>query len=591
MGTATRPLRRDGARRLSVVRSVGLTLLLFLGGCAASASAPVAHAKPRFAYTKATKAPSACPPSSHDLHDCWTSSGLYEPNNDGQIHVTPGGAGAGEGNTSCMSFRLRPGDALPALICQTIFQAGHPFAIYANRGQLQFDDVTVASGFPVADDIDPSQPMIGVGVGVDLDADGCDDIIVSPFRQAFFDLVTHLFRGEKPADAPTRQGIRVFKNDCSGHFKEVTAALGFDAFEGGGLALAAAMADLNRDGKPDLLLQRISLTGARLPELVKLYVSQPDGRWKDVLDAAIEPVFGQPWSIAFSDWNEDGNPDLLILNNAPTGSDPSRLFLHDADPHVVHYQEMVIPEVFGSGKIDAMGAAKISVRADMAMRYFITDIGAQHLFEREGAGVKDISAQSGLAALDTNLSGDLEHQSGDLVAFVPAFVDLYHDGRISVLAVASVDGAHTAAPYTQLFTPSDDGTFVSAGAAILGSLQAHSGQQLLIDDLDGDCLPDFLLSGTNGPPQLLRNHLPTGHTLSLGLKGKAGQTTMGARVHVVANGHSVTRELGMLDSVGLFFGLGPQTEAELVEVFWVDGTVTHREHVAMGCNVLITQGQ
>jgi len=99
-------------------------------------------------------------------------------------------------------------------------------------------------------------------------------------------------------------------------------------------------------------------------------------------------------------------------------------------------------------------------------------------------------------------------------------------------------------------------------------------------DYDGDGDPDLLVSSCNGKPALLRND---GGNKNAWLQVKAiaaGQNRegLGTKVTVTASGR---RQIGWIRSgssycsqheLTAFFGLGPATQAEQVELQFPDGT-------------------
>ncbi|MFT7588477.1 MAG: hypothetical protein ACI959_000687 [Limisphaerales bacterium] len=233
--------------------------------------------------------------------------------------------------------------------------------LYLNKGNLQFEDVTEAAGVAAN-----SGFKTGVAIA-DINADGWPDIHVSrtgnkelkdrsnlvylnnqdgTFTESaaalgldeptntnqvcFFDFdsdgdldcyqVNHPIRfgtntrprlkGGKRNTQPDspEESDRLLRND-NGKFKDISKQAGIwnSAF-----GLGIAVADFNADGKPDLFI------GNDYIEPDFLYINK-GGKFEDQIDSYFEVYRQNSMGVNASDLNEDGHPDLLVLDMLPTG--------------------------------------------------------------------------------------------------------------------------------------------------------------------------------------------------------------------------------------------------------------------------------
>src|SRR5437868_216324 len=79
---------------------------------------------------------------------------------------------------------------------------------------------------------------------------------------------------------------------------------------GGAFSTGIAIADVNRDGKPDLIVA--NSMGAVFGGLVGVLLGNGDGTFQPVV--IYDSLGGDAWSVAVADVNADGKPDLVIAN-------------------------------------------------------------------------------------------------------------------------------------------------------------------------------------------------------------------------------------------------------------------------------------
>jgi hypothetical protein len=301
---------------------------------------------------------------------------------------------------------MRPGLALLPLLL--LLPTPEPAAEPAAR---LFEDVTTAAGIPAL--------RYGEGVNmVDLDGDG--------YPELFLPCV----RGRD----------RLFRNRGDGRFTEVTEPWGLT--EGGGIG--AVVADLDRNGSPELLVVRGAYpygrnllftrgAGGRLAEVAAgaglaarkngiaaavadfdgdgapdvfvanwggdtLYRNRAEGglAFSDVTGTAGLPAEGRSWGALFADFTGDGRPDLFVARGGRGKPEASRLAVNRGDGTFVDRTDATdLARTAWS-----MGAVPLDCDGDGDQDLLVTGYeGPDRLFRNLGGGVlRDETAASGIAS-------------------------------------------------------------------------------------------------------------------------------------------------------------------------------------------------
>ena len=180
-----------------------------------------------------------------------------------------------------------------------------PNALYRNRGDGTFEDVTARAGVALADRISVA------GSFGDIDNDGDPDLFVTTVRN----------------------GNVMFENDGTGRFSDITETSGTGY---SGHSSGSVFFDYDRDGLLDLFVSNVGVyttdevgadgyyvgvldafAGHLRPDRTEsslLYHNLGDGRFEDVTEAM--GVADATWNgdAVPADFNDDGFPDLYVLN-------------------------------------------------------------------------------------------------------------------------------------------------------------------------------------------------------------------------------------------------------------------------------------
>jgi enediyne biosynthesis protein E4 len=227
--------------------------------------------------------------------------------------------------------------------------------LWKNVGAGRFQNITESAGVALADRICVAAAF------ADIDNDGDPDLFVTTVRK----------------------GNALFENLGGGKFKDISKEAGVDYV---GHSSGAVFFDYDRDGKLDLFVANVgkytsdkqgrggyyvgisnAFSGhldARLSELSLLYHNEGNNRFK----AASEVLQHSAWSgeAVFGDLNEDGFPDLYVLNMQ--GDD--KFYLNEQGKKFVERTAAYFPKT----PWGAMGAKIFDYNNDGRLDLYVTDM-------------------------------------------------------------------------------------------------------------------------------------------------------------------------------------------------------------------------
>jgi|CZKI01.1.fsa_nt_gi hypothetical protein len=383
---------------------------------------------------------------------------------------------------------------------------GHyPFSLLRNNGDFTFTDVTEEAGLLR---LRPTHSA----AWFDYNGDGWLDVFV----------ISETKNGD-------RVSCELYRNNGDGTFTECAAENGLDYV---GFFKAAATADYNNDGRPDLFLSR--LDGPRIllrndgpagPD------RSPGARWRftDVTDEA--GITGPPESFTcwFWDYNNDGWPDIMV-----TG-----YLIQDA--------------------------------GDIAADYLGLPYAGQRpkLYRNNGDGTfTDVTKECGLDRL--------------LLTMGAGFGDLDNDGWLDPYFGTGNPDLSTLIP-NRMFR-NDGGRRFQDVTTSGGFGQLQKGHAVAFGDINNSgtqdiyCVIGGAVSGDTFQNQLFANPGHGNNWLKLKLEGvKTNRAAFGARIKVVLQTDEGERAIHRIVGSGSSFGsttvrqeigLGKATVIKRVEVFW-----------------------
>jgi hypothetical protein len=387
--------------------------------------------------------------------------------------------------------------------------------LYHNNGNCTFTDVTEKAGVG-------GSGWSTSATWIDLDNDGLLDLVVA--RYVTWDW-NDVWCGEH------REGYRaichpdvfppitmlVYHNDGNGHFTEVSHKLGLDK---PAKALGIAIADYDRDGRPDIYVANDSM-----PEF--LFHQKADRTFEELgLDSGTAvSAEGQTFAgmgIDFADYDNDGWPDIVVTDLA----NQRYALYHNNRDGTFDYASL----------ISGIGAISLPH----------SGWGARFV-DYDNDGWKDLLIAQG-------------HDMDNIELVSPQF-----HYREPVLLVRNVSGK-----------------FVDVSGASGGVFhEGWVGRGLAIGDLDNDGRIDAVVTTNGGAVHVLHNETVTpNHWLTLRLVGhRSNRDGIGAVVKLVTSGGpqwvTVTTSGSYLSASDprAHFGLGNTTLALSIQVQWPSGQV------------------
>jgi hypothetical protein len=595
--------RRGRVRRRATIIVIALWLgalglVCSISGCRSKVDKP--DEVPVIGPALLPAGPSAARPPSVRFKDITAAAGIQFHHVNGAFgkKMLPETMGAG------VAFLDYDNDGKPdLLLVNSCYWPGHEdrtqppptLALYHNKGDGTFEDVTATSGLAVT--------MYGMGVTAgDYDNDGFTDVFVTGVGgNRLFHNVADGKGGRRFVDVTQAAGVGGPGGwpTGAGDFLKVQAPINFST--------SAAFLDYDGDGRldlfvcnyvtwsPDLDLQQgfqlVGLGRAYGPPTAFggaqcfLYKNQGDGRFADVSAAAGIQVtgslgrsIGKSLGVVVCDVDDDGWPDILVANDTVRN-----FFFHNKGDGT--FEELGER----TGIAYAEGSARGAMGADWGEFRPGRSAFAIGNFANEPDTFLRLDNPRQLLFSDAALAEGIAGPSRMLLKFGVAFLDYDLDARQDLLTcnghlepeISQVQAGQTYKQPAQLFwNTGGKRTFepVTAEQAGRDLFRPMVGRGLACADIDGNGTPDVVLTENGGPARLLRNEGGTGHSwVRLTLVGdgaRSNRSALGARVTVEAGGVTQRREVmsarGYLSQseLPLTFGLGDARKVERVTIQW-----------------------
>ncbi|MEM7159477.1 MAG: CRTAC1 family protein [Myxococcota bacterium] len=352
-----------------------------------------------------------------------------------------------------------------------------------------------------------------------------------------------------------RHDANVLLRNDGGTWVDVSAATGVDDPAS---STAATWGDYDQDGWLDLY---VANAGADEDNLYRA-----DGTGHFELANGVLPGRGklQAYGTTFSDFDDDGDVDLLVVNDKHVGN---QMWRNDG-PGCGGWCFSDVSAAWNAGmKADSMGVAVGDYDNDGDLDVSITDNNRHNVMRNElgvgGMGFVDASAEAGVLF--------------DAFGWGTIFFDYDNDGWLDLYVA---DGNIGTDPTSRLFH--NEGGFFADATTDCGCNDVGWAFGVSYADYDLDGAVDFVVGYRGSRHELYRNRTQTGHhwlLVELHGAGPVNRDAVGTRVRVVTtSGQSLMRQVKLGSSVAsgnslrLHFGLGDD-DIESIEVRWPDGTL------------------
>lgn len=368
-------------------------------------------------------------------------------------------------------------------------------------------------------------------------------------------------------------GDKLFRND-NGKFTEVTQAAGIKA-NSLGFGLGVAIADINKDGWPDIYVSNDYI------EPDYLYINNGDGTFTDKLTDYLQHISHFSMGSDINDFNNDGWPDIMTLDMLPEDNKRQKLlfgpenyekyalqvmkgFYHQNMRNMLHLNN-------SDGSFSEIGQFSGVSNTDWSWAPLFADF--------DNDGWKDLFVTNGYFRDYTNR--DFLKYKGDYY-----FQKLVAKEKVDTLELAL--SMPSTPIHNYIFKNNGDLTFTDKSFD-WGFEETNFTNGAAYADLDNDGDLDLVVNNHNELAYVYKNYTRErggSHYLSIRLKGTQGNTaSIGAIAYLYASGMVQFQELypvrGYQSTVTnrLFFGLGDVTTVDSVRIEWPTGGFTMLKNI------------
>jgi cytochrome c peroxidase len=302
----------------------------------------------------------------------------------------------------------------------------------------------------------------------------------------------------------------------------------------------------------------------------RLYHNNGNGTFTEVTDLLTGGVTGAGFIASFTDFDNDGDLDIYLVNDEFINPIGNKLWRNDGPGCKGWCFTQVAKEANADSKVFGMGLAIGDYNNDGDMDYYFSNVGPMELLQNQGDGTfTEVAEQAGV-------------NSPNGIGWGAVFLDYDNDGWRDLYLSISDTTDHKDVGSNKLFRNNADGTFTSV-ACTNESTDIRMSIGVAYADYNHDGWVDLVVGNLDEGYRLYKNQqgqTANNHWLAIELEGAGpvNRDAVGARVYITtANGLTQMQEVINGSSVmagndlAQYFGLGGERSAE-VRIRWPDGT-------------------
>ncbi len=452
-----------------------------------------------------------------------------------------------------------------------------PDIFYENLGGGVFTERTNEAGFFVARNYN----TMGVIAG-DIDNDGFKDLFVTTKQKLNGAFDKNL----------------LFKNNGDGTFSDIWPA---DESGKSTWSISATFLDYDLDGLLDIYVGNYveisNLLRDERDEVIgfghtcfknQLFRNRGDGRFSDVAAALQLADTGCALAVTASDFDNDGDLDLMVANDFGPDIEPNRFFLNDLENG--RFQE-IGNDVNANQAIYGMGFAVGDYDNDLDLDYYVTNNGNNLLLNNENGQFTDAAAISG-----TDYTWNDIQDSVLSVSWGCAFLDLDNDTDLDLYVA---NGFVPGPTYLPTNIVDNDKVFLNNGKGVFQEDTINYlidnpfvARGMAYSDIDNDGDLDVISVVQKAPLNATRNSklfqnqlistnnddLVGKNWLQLQLTGvTVNRDAYGSKVYLYVDNQTFMRELNGASSHCshstsiLHFGLNNMEQVDSIVIHWTGG--------------------